>query len=102
MMFWPILNALAGAVAASILAYKLSCLADKFTPLERVGMGLWGGGMILTIGPILSDTPTPFEDWSGFLIRVGSCLYLIGRLTRHRFNNWRAVRQARRHLRSWP
>lgn len=98
-MIWPILNAAAGLIAAGIIAYKLVVLPWKFTPIELTGMGLLGGGMVLTVGPILSTIPTPFEDWSGFLIRLGVAVYFTGRATRHRYNNWVAVRHARQHMR---
>lgn len=98
MSVWALINAVSGALAAAIVAYELAWLANKFTPAERVGMGLVGAGMILTIGPILSVAPTPYEDWSGTLIRIGIAVYSIGRLTRHRYNNWAQRRQARRHF----
>lgn len=102
MSAWAILNTLFGAVAAAIAAYEMAWLADKFTPAERYGMGLIGAGMILTIAPILWDTPTPFEDWSGALIRVGFAVYSIGRITRHRYSNWAQKRAARRHFGGRP
>lgn len=102
MSAWAIINATSGLLAAMIVAYEMAWLPDKFTPAERGGMGLIGAGMILTIAPILSEAPTPYEDWSGTLIRVGFAVYSIGRMTRHRYNNWLAKRQARRHFGGVP
>lgn len=93
-MFWPCLNATLGVIVACILVYKLVWRAHRFTWVERLGMGLLGASMILTLGPILSEHPTPFEDWSGTLLRVGCAVYFVGRLTRHRMNNAAMRRQA--------
>lgn len=83
-MFWPILNTLASVVAAAIITYKLACLHDHFSRVELAGLSLIGAGLILTIGPILSTAPTPFEDWSGTMIRVGLSVYFVGRMLTHR------------------
>ncbi|MEA3044583.1 MAG: hypothetical protein QOH47_2421 [Sphingomonadales bacterium] len=102
MTAWPIINMASGLLAATILAYMLARKPERFTVVERVGMGAVGAGCILTIGPIMSVAPTPFEDWSGTLLRLGCAVYFVGRMSRHRFNNWLAVRQARRHLKRVP
>jgi len=99
-MTWPILNMLCSLTVAVIIGYKLFCRPQAFTLMERIGMGVLGAGMILTVGPIMSTTPTPFEDWSGTLLRLGCAVYFLGRLMKHRHNNAAAVRQARRHLES--
>lgn len=98
-MIWPVINVICGLIVAAILTYKLTALVDRFTATDRAGMALIGAGMILTIGPILSSAPTPYEDWSGTLIRVGCVVYFGGRMLRHRLANIAAVRAARRHLR---
>lgn len=84
MSYWPYINALASIVAAAIISYKLTCLHGRFNRAEMAGMSLIGAGLILTIGPILSTAPTPFEDWSGTMVRVGLSVYFIGRLLRFR------------------
>lgn len=97
-MFWPILNMTASLIVAAIVGYKLLRRPHAFTTMERVGMGLLGAGSILTIGPIMWTTPTPFEDWSATLLRFGCAIYFVGRMLKHHHNNQAAVRQARRHL----
>jgi hypothetical protein len=99
MMFWPVLNMICGLIVAAILAYKLALRPASFTLMERAGMGLLGGGMVLTIGPIMAPSPTPFEDWSATLVRLGCVVYFTGRMLKHRHANRAAVRQAHRHLR---
>lgn len=96
-MFWQILNAGCGLVAAGIITFKLATRAHKFIRSELIGMGLIGSGMVLTIGPIWSPN-TPFDDWSTTLLRVGCCIYFIGRMMRHRTNNLAMKRQAREHF----
>lgn len=97
-MFWPILNVACGAIVAVILAYRLAIEPHTLTTMERVGMGLFGAGCILTIGPIISVAPTPYEDWSATLLRIGGAVFFIGQLLRHRHLNAAARRHARRHL----
>jgi len=98
-MFWPILNVACGSIVAAILTYRLAIEPHTLTLMERVGMGMVGAGCILTIGPIMSVAPTPYEDWSGTLLRIGCAIFFVGQLLRHRHLNAAAKRQARRHLR---
>ncbi|HVQ09516.1 MAG TPA: hypothetical protein VMS43_13880 [Allosphingosinicella sp.] len=98
MMFWPVINMIASMIVAGIVTYKLGWRATGFTCMERIGMALTGAGCILSIGPIMWSAQTPFEDWSGTLLRLGCAVYFIGRLLKHRHNNQAAIRQARLHL----
>lgn len=98
MNLYPTLNIIASLLVAGILTYKLIWRADRFTCMERVGMGLIGGGSILTVGPLMSLAPTPYEDWSATLMRLGLAVYFIGRMLRHQHRNAAAVRQAQKYL----
>lgn len=98
MTIYPLLNIIASLIVAGIIAYKLTARVDKFTVVERLGMGMIGAGSILTIGPLMSVEPTPFEDWSATLLRIGCAVYFYGRMTRHHYNNAAARRQARTYL----
>ena len=82
-MIWPILNACVSMVVGLIMAYKLAFMHERFTAVERVGMGMLGAGSILTIGPILWAHGSPYENWAAFLMRVGICLYFVGRILAH-------------------
>lgn len=97
-MLWPVINVIAGAICTAIIIYKLSVKLDRFTRMEQVGMGMTAAGMVLTVGPLIAHDPTPYDDWSGTLLRVGIAVYFIGRQLRHRHNNASARRAARRHL----
>lgn len=99
MTAWPIINMTSSLIVAAIVAYKLGWKPDRFSFMERGGMSLVGAGCILTIGPILYVEPTPYEDWSGTLLRIGCAVYFLGRLLKHRHANAAAIRQARAHLR---
>lgn len=81
-MTWAIINALSGTIATSLIAYLLGAYGHRFNALERVGFGITGAGMILTVGPILSrhivPDPSPFDDWSATLLRVGVSISLCG------------------------
>lgn len=98
MSFWPLFSMFWGGLAAAVLGYILVSKPTSFTRWERTGFGLVAAGLVLTIGPIMSTAPTPFEDWSGALLRVGLAIFAVGNLMRHRHNNAAAVRQARAHL----
>lgn len=91
------LSVLASLIVFSIVSWKLVVKADSFTIVETVGMGLTAAGAVMTIGPITYDG-SPFDDWANILMRVGMAIYFIGRLTRHRFNNWLARRRSQRRL----
>lgn len=91
------LNVLASLVVFCIVAFKLAMHPDKFTWIERVGMGMLAAGCILTVGPI-TFKPSPFDDWSSVLMRFGAAVYFVGRLTRHQVNNWQMRRDALRGL----
>lgn len=105
MMFWTISSAIAGIVAAGIISFKLIVWPDKFNWLERFGMGMIGAGMVLTIAPLFAyaqghgAVATPFDDWGSAWLRIGCCLYFVGRMMRHRMANWAQRRMARRELR---
>lgn len=99
-MFWPIVNSVCGLIAAATIGYLLAFPPVSFTLWERIGLGLAGAAMILTVGPILSPAPTPYEDWSTAMLRIGIEIFLVFNLLRHRLANAAARRQARRHLRS--
>ncbi len=80
---WPILNASISLIVGCIMAYKLAYLHDRFSLLERIGMGLLGAGCVMTIGPILVPHDSPYENWSGFLMRLGVCAFFFGRIMAH-------------------
>lgn len=84
---WPALNACISLIVGLLMAYKLSHQHMHFSLLERIGMGLLGAGCIMTIGPILWPHDSPYENWSGFLMRVGVCLFFVGRVFSHDLRN---------------
>lgn len=100
MIVWfHIFSALAGLGVALVLVIKLVAYPEQFRFVERLGMGMVGGSMILRIGPILaSPETTPFSDWSTTVLQVGILFMVYGRLVRlrrHAKANERAVDAAR-------
>lgn len=81
-MTWAVINIFAGMVVACLVSYLLGAHGHRFNIIERVGMGLMGGGSVLTIGPILTRSiltgASPYDDWSGLLLRVGCAIVLLG------------------------
>lgn len=90
-------NVLSSFAVFVIVFYKLVWRRKHFTWIETIGMGMLAAGCIMTIGPI-THKPSPFDDWSVAMFRVGCAVYFIGRLTRHRVNNWSQRNAARKHL----
>jgi hypothetical protein len=80
------INVAASLIVFGILFYKLAAMPEKFTWVERVGMGLTGAGAMLLIAPI-TFKPSPFDGWALSLFLVGNAVYFVGRMTRHRLNN---------------
>jgi hypothetical protein len=87
------INVLASMIVFGIVSWKLVMKADHFTIIENIGMGLTAAGAVMTIGPITFDG-SPFDDWASILMRIGIAIYFVGRVTRHKFNNWLARREA--------
>jgi cbb3-type cytochrome oxidase subunit 3 len=84
-MTWIIFNSILSVLAAVFVTYKLVFFGDMLNAPERLGMGLMGSAMILTMA-ILWDYErlgTPFDGWATALFRLGLLLYLAGRLSRH-------------------
>ena len=104
-MVWIVFNSILSVFVAAFVAYKLAIYGDMLNAPERLGMGLIGGSVTLSMA-ILWDWEklgTPFTDWSTSLLRVGVLIYLAGRLSRHirhRRNNETAKRQAKERLRA--
>lgn len=90
---YGVINVVCSLIVFGIVAFKLIWRSDRFTWVESLGMGLLAAGCIMTIGP-LTHKPSPFDDWSIALFRIGCAVYFVGRLTRHKLNNHRARRQA--------
>ncbi|MGI4744951.1 MAG: hypothetical protein ACRYGI_11650 [Janthinobacterium lividum] len=101
-MTWTIINTATAIIASIVAAYMLGAYPEKFNIFERVGMGAASAGMILRIGPIVGRATcqkSPFDDWSVTLLQVGFACYLMGRLHRHSWANFKAKMQARAYLR---
>ena len=96
-VLWIIVNAILSIGLATLVSYELVSWGSSYNYPERVGMGLIGGSVILTIGPLLTSEPTPFDGWATALLRVGAILYFSARLSRfikHRHANTKAKRDA--------
>ena len=103
---WAVVNSVLRLALTMLLTYKIIKHGHQLIPLERVGMGMMGGGGLLSVPVIMgnaNDTTTPFDGWSTSVLTIGALLYFSGRLTRHirhERNNKRAAQQARDYLAS--
>jgi len=82
-MTWIIINVALSSIVGLIVAVKLGLWHERFNQWERVGLGLLGAGCLMTIGPIMT-IGSPFDNWSGSLLRLGLAIYFAGRMLRHR------------------
>lgn len=102
MMFvWNIVNAIGSVGLAAVLSYMMIIWGNAYNFPERLGMGLMGGSVILTITPLLTTEPAPFDGWATALLRFGAILYFAARLYRlvkHRHANTKAKRDAVAHM----
>lgn len=92
-ILFGVVNVFTSIAVFGIVFYKLIRKPKAFTWVESLGMGLLGAGCIMTIGP-LTFKPSPYDDWTIALFRIGCAVYFVGRLTRHRLNNALARKQA--------
>lgn len=83
---FDVLSVVTSLIVFCIACYKLIWRPRAYTWVERLGLGLLAAGCIMTVGPI-TFKPSPFDDWSIALFRIGVAIYFVGRLTRHRLNN---------------
>lgn len=81
-MTWVIVNSLASVIVFVSICYLLGAHGHRFNLLERLGFGLTGAGAILTIGAVMSRQDivlhSPYDDWSGTLLRLGIMLSMFG------------------------
>lgn len=99
-----LLSATLGVVFAVVMVTKILQFPDAFNRVERWGMALAGGTMILRIPTIIvSPETTPFSDWANLAMTLGMVMMSAGRLVRlmrHARSNTRAIDAAEAHLRA--
>jgi hypothetical protein len=83
-MMWDILNSAGRALLTLLAIYKLAQFREMMIPLERLGLGMMGGGSFLTIAVIWERQRSPFDGWSVTVLTVGAVLFLAGRTWRDR------------------
>ena len=94
MILVDILNVVFALGVTACATYKLIVHFDMLKAVERIGLGLMAGSVLMTIPPLITEAPTPFDDWSPAILRLGAFLYLFGRaerLWRHRRANERLL-----------
>ena len=99
-----LLTALGGIALAVVMVVKIVRFPDAFNRIERWGMALVGGTMILRAPSIMvSPETTPFSDWATMAMTGGLLMMTAGRMVRlfrHSRVNTRAVDAAETHLRA--
>lgn len=83
-MIFDFLNSAGRILLTLIVAYKLVQFREMMIPLERIGLGMMGGGSFLTVSVIWEGASSPFDGWATTLMTVGAILFLGGRTWRDR------------------
>lgn len=90
-LFSAILNTVLSIGLAVLIAYVLFVFDETLIIVERVGLGLAGGSVLLSIASIWAHgAMTPYSVWYQWIWRAGWILYLGGRtyrVRRHHSNN---------------
>ena len=95
MILVDILNVIFALGVTACATYKLIVHFDSLKQVERIGLGLMAGSVLMTIPPLITAAATPFDSWSPAILRLGAFLYLFGRaerLMRHRRANDQLLR----------
>lgn len=101
-MMFDIINSLGRLILTIVVIVKLSQYRGTMNAIERIGLGLMGGGSFLTVAVIWERETSPFEGWSVTVLTYGAILFLAGRTARdwrHAQHNKIAARDAREYLR---
>lgn len=84
MTVFDYLNVLGRLLLTALVVYKLAQFRDHMIGMERVGLGMMGGGSFLTIPIILDRYNNPFNGWATSLLTIGAVIFLAGRTWRDR------------------
>ncbi len=83
-MIWDILNVAGRLLLTLLVIYKLSLFREHMICVERVGLGMMGGGSFLTVPIIIDRYNNPFNGWATTLLTVGALVFIAGRTWRDR------------------
>lgn len=96
------INVVLSAIAAGLITYTMFAHDDAWISPERIGLGMIGGSVILSIASQLAPAAiNPFAIWYQWVWRTGLILFFSGRLfrlERHARNNNRAKDVASAHF----
>jgi hypothetical protein len=70
----PVFNVAILCIVGSIAGYHLLTCPEEFNDAERLGVGLFVAGMIMSTPAVWLDH-TPFDDWSLNVGRAGASLF---------------------------
>lgn len=102
-MTWDIINSIGRVMLTLVIVIKVTRFGETLNKVERAGLGIMGGGSLLTVPVIWDMAHSPFLDWSTTLITYGAFMFIAGRTYRdykHEINAWRAKRAAIRYHRA--
>lgn len=79
---WDMLNVFFRLCILGVVVIKLWRFYDLYNREERLGLGVMGGCVMMTIPAILQGPSSPFSEWAATLFAFGVLCYLLGRLKR--------------------
>lgn len=77
----PVFNIILLCAGGTVVAYHFVTCPEEFNDAERLGVGLFIAGMIMSTPAIWLDH-TPFDDWSLNVGRGGGLLFLYAVIRR--------------------
>lgn len=83
-MTWDIINTIGRLLLTFIVVYKLTQFRELMISMERLGLGMMGGGSFLTVAVIWERERSPFDGWAVSILTIGAVVFLAGRTWRDR------------------
>lgn len=87
-MTWDIINSMIRLALVFVVVYKLYEFRQLANRAEQLGLGLMGGGGLMTVPGIWEGARSPFDGYSVTILTFGILLFIMGR-------TWRDYRHAR-------
>lgn len=105
-LFLACFNMAVSIILTLSVSWALVRFGEAMNELERLGLGLIGGSSFMTLAPIYGAVyriDTPFDQWSGVILKVGCIVFAVARtvrIYRHELRNDAQIKVAREHLES--
>lgn len=90
MILWDVINSLGRVAITTVVVIVLVKFKEALNLIQRLGLGLMGGGSFLTVSIIWEGQRSPYDGWSVTALTYGLLAFMVGtvyRYWRHEHNN---------------